>query len=114
MDGGEDGFDGAFEDDAPTEVKIWPYDALALDSAPTFDGQYSLHLGQTGHAVEEETAGRCAGIDGAGETLELNALLVLQAYSIDQIVYAADKLIQLANDSGTGVVFRSQPAGSTI
>jgi hypothetical protein len=44
----------------------------------------------------------------------LTVLLVLQAYLIEQIVYVADKLIQLANDSGIGVVFRSLPAGCII
>lgn len=33
MDNGEDGYDGGGGDDAPTEVKVWPYDALVLDSA---------------------------------------------------------------------------------
>jgi hypothetical protein len=38
-------------------LKMWPYDTLVLDSAPIFDGQLSLSLDQTGHAVEEETVG---------------------------------------------------------
>jgi hypothetical protein len=33
VDNGEDGYDGGGGDDAPTEVKVWPYDALVLDSA---------------------------------------------------------------------------------
>jgi hypothetical protein len=52
--------------------------------AGAFDGEIALHFSKAGHDVEEETAGRRAGVDRVGKALELDALLVQFADQIDQ------------------------------
>ena len=45
--------------------------------------------------MKEEPSRRRAGVDGVGETLELDALLVQLADQIDQLLDAAAQAIQL-------------------
>jgi hypothetical protein len=58
----------------------------------------SLHFGEAGHDVKEEPSRRRAGVDGVGETLELDALLVQLADQIDQLLDATAQAIQLPDD----------------
>ena len=53
--------------------------------ARALDGQFTLHLGQARHDVEEEAVRRGAGADGVGHAFELHALLVQLADQIDQL-----------------------------
>jgi hypothetical protein len=71
--------------------------------AGSFDGEFTLHLRQAGHYVEEEASRRRARIDSIGEALELNALFVKISDEIDQILYASAEPIQLPHDEGVAV-----------
>jgi hypothetical protein len=48
--------------------------------------------------VEEETARRCAGVNGVGEALKLDALLVQLANKINQVLNATAKSTKFPDD----------------
>ena len=51
-------------------------------------------MSQARHHVKEESSRRCAGIDGVGEALELDALAMQVADQIDEILHAAGQTVQ--------------------
>lgn len=64
-------------------------------SAGPLDGEFPLHLGQTGHKVEEEASRRCAGIDGIGEALELHTLLLKLHDQVHKVLDAATEPVEV-------------------
>ena len=63
--------------------------------ARALDCQFPFHFGQAGHDVEEKPARWGAGVDGVGEALELNALLVKFPDEINEMFHASAKTVQL-------------------
>lgn len=59
---------------------------LACDFKPgsgSFDDEFPLHLSQAGHDVEKETSRSCSRVDGIGQALELDSLLLKLSDEID-------------------------------
>ena len=53
--------------------------------------------------MEKESAGGRAGVDGVGQTLELNPLLLKLSDQIDKLLDAPPQPIQFPNDEGVSV-----------
>src|SRR5574337_1663656 len=81
--------------------------------AGTLDGQLALHLGETGHHMEEEAAGRRAGVDGVGQAVELDAMLVQLSDQIDQLLDAAAQAIQLPDHERVTLAQHFESLGQT-
>src|SRR5574337_799276 len=89
---------------------------LAGDFQPgsgAFDGQLALHFGEAGHDVEEEAAGRRAGVDGVGEAPELDTVLVQIADQIDQLLDRPAQPVELPDDQGVALAHHFEGLGQT-
>lgn len=81
--------------------------------AGAFDHQFPLYLGQAGHDVKKEAAGWRASIDGIGQTLELDTLLMQFTNQIDQILDAASQAIQFPNHERVALAQHFQCLGES-
>lgn len=71
--------------------------------AGAFANQFPFHLSQARHDVEEEPTGYRSGVDGVGQALEVNALLLKVADEIDRMLDAAAETVQFPIRKGVSL-----------
>lgn len=65
-----------------------------------FNGEFSLHLRERRHDVEEEPAGRRRGVDLVGERAEAHTVSVELFCEVDEVLHGTAEPVEFPDDEG--------------